>query len=45
VHGGVNLETGLQCVLAGADTLVAGTSVFRAPDMAETILRLRQRPA
>jgi ribulose-phosphate 3-epimerase len=45
VDGGVNLETGLQCVLAGADTLVAGTSVFRAPDMAEAILRLRQPPA
>ncbi len=44
VDGGVNLETGMQCVLAGADTLVAGTSVFRAPDMAEAILRLRQRP-
>jgi len=45
VDGGVNIETGLQCVLAGADTLVAGTSVFRAPDMAEAIIRLRQRPA
>jgi len=44
VDGGVNAETGLQCVAAGADTLVAGTSVFRAPDMAAAIRQLRTRP-
>jgi ribulose-phosphate 3-epimerase len=43
VDGGVNAETGLQCVAAGADTLVAGTSVFRAPDMAASIRQLRTR--
>ncbi len=43
VDGGVNLETGIQCVKAGADTLVAGTSVFRAADAAEAILKLRQQ--
>jgi len=44
VDGGVNAETGLQCVVAGADTLVAGTSVFRAPDMVAAIRQLRTRP-
>ena len=43
VDGGVNLETGIQCVNAGADTLVAGTSVFRAADAADAILKLRER--
>ena len=43
VDGGVNLETGIQCVNAGADTLVAGTSVFRAADAAEAILKLREQ--
>ncbi len=30
VDGGVNAETGQQCILAGADTLVAGTAFFKA---------------
>ena len=45
VDGGVNLETGNRCVIAGADTLVAGTSVFRAPDMAAAIRSLRELSA
>ncbi len=44
VDGGVTVETGAQCVQAGADTLVAGTSVFRAPDMAAAIQSLRSLP-
>lgn len=44
VDGGVNLQTGAQCVLAGADTLVAGTSVYRAPDIAGAIAALRDLP-
>lgn len=32
VDGGVNLETAPLCKAAGADILVAGTSVFRAQD-------------
>jgi ribulose-phosphate 3-epimerase len=32
VDGGVNAETGLRCREAGADTLVAGTAFFKAPD-------------
>lgn len=41
VDGGINGATGAQSILAGADTLVAGTSVFRAPDMAATITGMR----
>lgn len=32
VDGGVNLETAVRCKKAGADTLVAGTAFFKAPD-------------
>lgn len=41
VDGGINVETGAQSVAAGADTLVAGTSVFRAPDIRKAIATLR----
>ena len=37
VDGGVNLETGKLLVDAGADVLVAGSAVFKAPDMADMI--------
>lgn len=42
VDGGVNLETGAQLVEAGADVLVAGNAVFKAPDMVAMIHRLKQ---
>ena len=32
VDGGVNAESGRRCREAGADTLVAGTAFFKAPD-------------
>jgi 2-methylaconitate cis-trans-isomerase PrpF len=43
VSGGKLLPTGnaRDVIAAGADCLVAGTSVFRAPDMAEAIKALR----
>jgi ribulose-phosphate 3-epimerase len=41
VDGGINAETGALSVASGADTLVAGTSVFRAPDIAGAIATLR----
>ncbi|MFN0151122.1 MAG: ribulose-phosphate 3-epimerase [bacterium] len=41
VDGGVNPVTGPQCVAAGADLLVAGTAVFRAPDPAAAIRAIR----
>ena len=37
VDGGIGANTAPQCIAAGADTLVAGTSVFRAANMAEAI--------
>ena len=42
VDGGVNLETGALLVEAGADVLVAGNAVFKAPDMIDMIHRLKQ---
>lgn len=32
VDGGIDLATGAECRAAGADTFVAGTSFFKAPD-------------
>lgn len=40
VDGGVNLETGRLCREAGADTLVAGTAFYKAPDKAAFIREL-----
>jgi ribulose-phosphate 3-epimerase len=41
VDGGINALTALDSVQAGANILVAGTSVFRAPDAAVEIKQLR----
>lgn len=41
VDGGVNLETGLELVKAGADALVAGSFVFNSTDPRETIKALK----
>ena len=41
IDGGVNLETGKLLVDAGADALVAGNAVFKAPDMVEMIHQLK----
>ncbi|MCL2482853.1 MAG: ribulose-phosphate 3-epimerase [Propionibacteriaceae bacterium] len=41
VDGGVSLETVERCVEAGADTLVAGSAVFRADDPDAMVSRLR----
>jgi ribulose-phosphate 3-epimerase len=41
VDGGINPETAPLTVARGADTLVAGTSVFRAPRMDEALAELR----
>lgn len=43
VDGGVTLETGPQCVRAGANRLVAGTALFRAADMAHDIHTMKER--
>lgn len=41
VDGGVNLETGKALVEAGADVLVAGNAVFKAPDMIDMIHQMK----
>ena len=41
VDGGINADTAKLSVANGANILVAGTSVFRAPDYAEAIRELR----
>ena len=41
VDGGVNLETGKALVEVGADVLVAGNAVFKAPDMIKMIHDLK----
>lgn len=41
VDGGVNTETGKRLVEAGADVLVAGNFVFKAPDPAQAIRDLK----
>jgi ribulose-phosphate 3-epimerase len=41
VDGGITPETAREVIAAGADTLVAGTSVFKSSDYAGNIARLR----
>ena len=42
VDGGINPETAPLCVRAGANVLVAGSAVFRAPSPADAIAVLRR---
>lgn len=42
VDGGINTQTAAVSAQHGADTLVAGTSVFGAPDMAAAISTMRK---
>lgn len=41
VDGGINRATAARCTVAGADALVAGSSLFGAPDMAAAIREMR----
>ena len=41
VDGGIDARTAALCVEAGANVLVAGSSTFRAPDMAAAVSTLR----
>jgi ribulose-phosphate 3-epimerase len=41
VDGGVNMDTGRRLVEAGADVLVAGSTVFKAPDQVAMIRELK----
>jgi len=40
IDGGINPDTGRLCAEAGASVLVAGSSVFGAPDPKEMVKRL-----
>jgi ribulose-phosphate 3-epimerase len=42
VDGGVNVETAVELLNAGADVLVAGSFVFNSPSPVQTILQLKQ---
>jgi ribulose-phosphate 3-epimerase len=42
VDGGINAATAADSVAAGANLLVAGTSIFRAADVSGEINRLRK---
>ena len=41
VDGGINAQTGAECVAAGADILVAGTAVFASGNYKDNIKALR----
>ena len=41
VDGGINVKTAKLCISAGANVLVAGNDIFRAPDRAARIAELR----
>ena len=41
IDGGVNEETIIPCVEAGATILVAGSAIFNAPDRAEALRRIK----
>jgi len=42
VDGGINDETGAECARAGADTFVAGTSLFGARNLKSAVTQLRR---
>lgn len=42
VDGGIDINSAAQSAAAGADVLVAGTSLYGAPDMKEAVERMRQ---
>lgn len=44
VDGGIDLATAAECRAAGADTFVAGTSFYKAPDPAAFVAVFRQLP-
>lgn len=45
VDGGINVETARAAVESGANVLVAGTAIFKAPDYTAAIRALRGAPA
>lgn len=45
VDGGINVQTGALAVRSGANVLVAGTAVFRAPDVPKAVRDLKELTA
>lgn len=45
IDGGIDQTTAPQAIEAGVDVLVAGSSIFNAPDIAEAINTLKSEPA
>ena len=43
VDGGINFETAEQAAQAGANAFVAGSFLFKQPDMASAIAEMRER--
>jgi ribulose-phosphate 3-epimerase len=41
VDGGINLETAVEVVKAGANVLVAGSAIFYAPDYQAVIKKMK----
>lgn len=41
VDGGINRDTGRQCIEAGATVLAAGSALFKCPDMGAEMDRWR----
>ena len=42
VDGGIGEDTARSCVSAGANILVAGTALFRQPDLNQAVAKLRK---
>lgn len=42
VDGGVNFQTAAECARAGADTFVAGTSLFSRPNLKAAVTKMRK---
>lgn len=45
VDGGIDPVTGLQCVEAGANVLVSGTYLFKAPNLKDAVANLKSLPS
>lgn len=41
VDGGINFQTAIDCIAAGADTLVSGTTLFHQRNMASAVRKMR----
>lgn len=42
VDGGINAQTAAMCAANGADTFVAGTEIFGAPSIEQSVLQLKK---